>query len=134
MYFHINLIELSLKSPCLHAVLGLLSPSIPSFRVIRNVNFFIKSHCEMLKLSILCTRFEINCSSSTCKSSEIICSSSGGAQERWKTRWNSVYHQNWRKKLVLVPVILLCKIFIPSYTFDSLLCRTWPFSPLIVVL
>jgi len=26
------------------------------------------------------------------------------------------------EKLVWVPVILLCKIFIPSYTFDALLC------------
>jgi hypothetical protein len=33
------------------------------------------------------------------------------------------------EKLVWVPVILLCKIFIPSYTFDALLCRNWPFSP-----
>ncbi len=27
--------------------------------------------------------------------SEIICSSSGGAQEKGKTGWNLVYHQNW---------------------------------------
>jgi hypothetical protein len=32
-------------------------------------------------------------------------------------------------KLVWVPVISFCKIFIPSYTCDALLCRTWPFSP-----
>jgi hypothetical protein len=32
-------------------------------------------------------------------------------------------------KLVWVSVILLCKIFIPSYTFDALLCRNWSFSP-----
>jgi len=31
--------------------------------------------------------------------------------------------------LVWVTVILFCKIFIPSYTFDALLCRNWPFSP-----
>jgi hypothetical protein len=24
---------------------------------------------------------------------------------------------------------LLSEIFIPSYTFDALLCRNWPFSP-----
>jgi hypothetical protein len=32
-------------------------------------------------------------------------------------------------KLVWVPVILFCKIFIPSYAFDALLCRNCPFSP-----
>jgi hypothetical protein len=38
------------------------------------------------------------------------------------------------EKLVWVPVILLCKIFIPSYAVDALLCRNWLFSPLIVIL
>jgi hypothetical protein len=33
------------------------------------------------------------------------------------------------EKLVWVPVISFCKIFIPSYSFDGLLCRNWPFSP-----
>ncbi len=32
-------------------------------------------------------------------------------------------------KLVWVPVISFCKIFIPSYAFDALLCRNWPFLP-----
>jgi hypothetical protein len=32
-------------------------------------------------------------------------------------------------KLVWVPVISLCKIYIPSYTFDALLSQTWQFSP-----
>jgi hypothetical protein len=32
-------------------------------------------------------------------------------------------------KLVWVPVISFCKSFIPSYAFDALLCRNWPFSP-----
>jgi heme/copper-type cytochrome/quinol oxidase subunit 2 len=39
------------------------------------------------------------------------------------------HHQNWWKKLVWVPVITFCKIFILSYAFDALLCRNWPFSP-----
>jgi hypothetical protein len=34
------------------------------------------------------------------------------------------------EKLVCVPVISFCKIFISSYAFDALLCRNWPFSPL----
>ncbi len=33
------------------------------------------------------------------------------------------------EKLVWIPVILFCKIFIHSYVFDALLCRNWPFSP-----
>jgi hypothetical protein len=33
------------------------------------------------------------------------------------------------EKLVWVPVISFCKIFIPNYAFDALLCRNWPFSP-----
>jgi hypothetical protein len=33
------------------------------------------------------------------------------------------------EKLVWVPVISLCKIFIPSYAFDALLCQNWPFLP-----
>jgi len=33
-------------------------------------------------------------------------------------------------KLVWVPVISFCKIFIPTYKFDALLCRYWPFLPL----
>jgi len=33
------------------------------------------------------------------------------------------------EKLVWVPVISFCKIFIPSQVFDALFCRNWPFSP-----
>ncbi len=33
------------------------------------------------------------------------------------------------EKLVWVPVILFCQIFIPSSVFDSLSCRNWPFLP-----
>jgi hypothetical protein len=33
------------------------------------------------------------------------------------------------EKLVWVPVILFCKIFVPSYAFDALLCQNWLFSP-----
>jgi hypothetical protein len=33
------------------------------------------------------------------------------------------------EKLVWVPVILHCRIFIPSYAFDALFCWNWPFSP-----
>ncbi len=67
------------------------------------------------------------------RSSENICSSSsGGAQEKGNTGWNSLSlpPKLVEKKLVWVPVISCCKIFIPSYAFDALLvCRNWPFSP-----
>jgi len=33
------------------------------------------------------------------------------------------------KKLVWIPVISFCKIFILSYVFDGMLCRNWPFLP-----
>jgi len=33
------------------------------------------------------------------------------------------------ERLVWVPVTSFRKIFIPSYGFDGLLCRNWPFSP-----
>jgi hypothetical protein len=35
------------------------------------------------------------------------------------------------ENLVWVPIIWFCKIFIPSYGFDALLCRNWRFSPLL---
>jgi len=64
------------------------------------------------------------------RSRKNICSSNGGTEEKGKTEWNSVCHQNCWRQLVWVPVILLCKIFIPSYVFDALLlCWNWPFSP-----
>jgi len=46
-----------------------------------------------------------------------------------KTGWNAIISPKLIKKLVWVPVISLCKIFIPSCAFDGLLCRNWPFSP-----
>jgi hypothetical protein len=33
------------------------------------------------------------------------------------------------EKLVWVPVICFCKIFIPNCMFDALICRNWQFSP-----
>jgi hypothetical protein len=37
--------------------------------------------------------------------------------------------QDETRELVWVTVISFCKIFIPSYVFDGLLCWNWPFSP-----
>jgi len=89
------LLELSEKSwvlysPCLRASFHLLSPlSVVSAKPW----IFIKSQYEMLKLSIQCT--ETNHHRCTGRSSENIGSSSGGAQAKGKTGWNSVYHQIW---------------------------------------
>jgi len=52
----------------------------------------------------------------TGKSSENICTSSGGAQEKEKTGCVTQLPPKLVEKLVF------CKIFIPSYTFDALLC------------
>jgi hypothetical protein len=63
--------------------------------------WYPQSNEILLNLGIKCwnsTRFESNYSSCTGRSTEnIFSSSSGGAQEKWKTGWNSVYHQNWWK-------------------------------------
>jgi NADH:ubiquinone oxidoreductase subunit 6 (subunit J) len=37
--------------------------------------------------------------------------------------------QDETQELVWVTVISFCKILIPSYVFDGLLCRNWPFLP-----
>jgi hypothetical protein len=55
--------------------------------------------------------------SCTGRSSENICSGSGGAQEQGKTGWNSIYPPKLVEKLVWVPVISFRKIFITSYAF-----------------
>jgi hypothetical protein len=67
-------------------------------------------------------RFENNYSSCTGRSSENICSCSGGAEEKGKTGCNSVLLPKLGEKLVWVPVISFCKILILGYTFDALLC------------
>ncbi len=76
-----------------------------------------------------CTRFENNYNGRPGRSSENICSSSGGAQEKRKDRMKLNLPPKLVEKLVWVPAILFCKIFIPSYAFDALLCRNCPFSP-----
>ncbi len=91
-----SILELSVKKPCLHPVFGPPFTPYPLFQWYpQSKEIFIKSQYEMLKLSIQCTRFETNYSSSTVTSSANIYSSSEGARGKGKTRWNSVYHQNW---------------------------------------
>jgi hypothetical protein len=62
-------------------------------------------------------------------------SSSAGAQEKENTGWKLSLPPKLVEKLVWVPVISYCKIFIPSYAFDALLCRNWAvLAPLIAKL
>jgi hypothetical protein len=93
-----NDIRLTIKSSCMHPVFG------PAFTPYRLFQWYPQSKKILLNLSMKCwnsafkcTRFESNYNSCTGRSSENICSSSGGAQGIGKTRWNSVYHQNWWK-------------------------------------
>jgi hypothetical protein len=68
--------------------------------------------------------FETNYSSCTGRSSENICSSSGCTQEKRKTGWNSVYHQNWWfSEWVSTPLsgnVLSCRcFFVPRPMYDQ---------------
>ncbi len=75
-------LELSVKSPCLWACFHPLDP----FSVVSaELGNFIQSQYGMLKLSIYCTRFKTNFNSGTCRRSENICTSGGGAQAKGKT-------------------------------------------------
>jgi len=67
--------------------------------------------------------------SCTGRSSENICGSNWGASKKGNTGWNLILPPKLVEKLVWVPVISFCKIFIPSYVFDALLYRNWPFWP-----
>jgi hypothetical protein len=86
--------ELSVKSPCLHPVFVFgpsFNPPIPPFQ--QNP----QSKEILLKLSM-----------------KYICSSSGGAQEKGKTGWHSVYHQNWWFSEFHPPLnasVLFCRFF-----------------------
>jgi hypothetical protein len=84
----------------------------------------------MLKLSILMRKVRENHSTCTSRSRENICSSSGCARKKERQDETQFTTKIAGKNLVIwVPVISLCKIFIPSYLFDGLLCWNWPFSP-----
>ncbi len=94
--------------------LGLLSPTNPSFSGIRKGRKFLSNpgmkswnsafNAQGSKLIIGCVHV-----------SENICSSSEGAQdEKGKTRWNSVYSQNWWFSEFLPP---------PPLNTNALFCR-----------
>ncbi len=76
-----NILEISVKSSWLSPSLWASFHSLTPLLVVSvKEGNFIKSQYELLKLSILCTRFERNYSRCTGRSSENLCSSSGAAQ------------------------------------------------------
>jgi hypothetical protein len=73
-------------APSLHPAFGPPFTPYPLFQwYLQSKDIFIKFQYEMLKLSILYTRFETNYRGCIVRSSENICSSSGGVQEKGKT-------------------------------------------------
>jgi hypothetical protein len=104
--------KVTLSSPCLWA----------SFHPYPLFQWYPQSKDIRLNLSMKCWNSAFNargprltnCCSCTVRSSENICSDSGDAQERGKTGWNSVYHQNWwfsEFHLQLHANVLFCRFF-----------------------
>jgi hypothetical protein len=58
-----------------------------------------------------------------------ICSSNGKALMKKERQDETQLPPKLAEKLVSVPAISFCKIFIPNYAFDGLLCRNGPLSP-----
>jgi hypothetical protein len=91
-----TMVELSVKSRSLHPVFG------PAFTLYPLFQWYSQSKENLLNLSMKCWNSAFhaqglkvaNYNSCTGRSSENICSINGGAQEKGKTGWNSVYHQN----------------------------------------
>ncbi len=108
----INILKLSVKSPC-------LSPPILSFSANAESN-------EML----------LNLTMKCCWNSAFNAQASRAIGRSGKRGWNSIYRQNWWKKPVWVPVILFRKIsfpvmhLMPYYvkTGSSLPVITWLFT------
>ncbi len=84
-----------------------------------------------MKLSIQCTRFESNYSNCTGRSSENVCSSSGGPAKKTKDRMKLSLPPKLTEKLVWVPVILLCMILIPYTCLMLYYAKTSRSHPLI---
>ncbi len=90
----LGVVEIYLNSPCLHHAFG------PAFTPYPLFQWYLQSKEILLKNSAFnaqASETNYNYSSCTGRSSENICSSSGGAQEKGKIGWNSIYHQNrWK--------------------------------------
>ncbi len=63
--------------------------------------------------------------SCTCRSSENICSSSGGPQKKERGD-ETQFTTKVGGETSLGPSYFVLYNFIPSYAFDALLCRNWP--------
>ncbi len=134
-----------MKSPCLHLVFGPPCHPHPLFQ------WNLQSKEILLYLSISCTRFETKYSSCTVRKFyyisafhaqgsrpsivvvqlgvvKIYVTTVEAIRKKETQDENSIYHQDLVEKLVCVSVISFCKIFIPNYVFDPLLCRNWPSS------
>jgi hypothetical protein len=107
------------------------NPPIPSSSGIRKIRKF----CEISGMNCCNSAFNLMHKGSrriivSCcrgRSTENICSTSGGAEEKGKTGMKlRLPPKLVEKKLVWVRVISLCKIFVPSYTCDAETGRSCP--------
>jgi len=114
----------SAQSPCTLLKARACIRVIPKVTPYPLFQWSTQSNKNLLNLNIL---FKNNYSSCTGTSSENIRDS----QVKWKTGWNMKLSSRPKlvEKLVWVPDISFCEIFIPNYTytFDALLCQNWPF-------
>jgi hypothetical protein len=108
------------SSPCLWA---------PPFTPYSLFQWYPQSNHILLNLSMKCWYSAFNARGSRLiivvvqfRISENICSSSGGAQEKGQTGWNSVYHQNWwfsEFDPQLNANVLFCRFFKKSHPVND---------------
>jgi hypothetical protein len=116
-----QILELSKSHPLFHPLSPVLSPLVPSFSKI----------CEVMK----CWNSAFNAQGSKViivvvqvGAVKIYVAAVQGLRKK-ETQDETQFTTKLVEKLLWVPIISFCKIFIPSYVFDALLCRNWPFSP-----
>ncbi len=120
-----NILEISVKSSCLSPCLWASFHSLTPLLVVSvKEGNCIKSQYELLKLSILCTRFERNYSSCTGRSSENLCSSSGAAQvkERRDETQKTINFDGFLSFITTTP--LNANVLFGRYFFNLTLCMT----------
>jgi hypothetical protein len=108
------ILELSGKSPS-------VSPSISSaFTPYRLFQCYLQSKQILSNLGMKCWNSAFNAQGSRVIKIVCLCSSSAGALTKKETQVKLSLPPKLMEKLVWVPVISFCKIFIPSYAFDAL--------------
>jgi hypothetical protein len=125
----VDILELSVKSPSVSPLISSAFAPYPLFQ------WHPKSKENLLYLGMKCGNSAFNAQVSRV----IIAIVQVGAVKIYVPAVRrSGKRKHWMKlslplklveKLVWVPVISFCKIFIPSSAFDALLCQNWPFSP-----